>query len=375
LTTLRGLAAFHLLGVGSDAKDAFQRAYSLLDEIPQHPRRGLLLHNFGFVLCLRAEFAEALALADRAQALTSANNEPILQLAASTVQAEVLLLQGRPQAARTAIESVLPAVESIDVGPAHSFAQVTLLALLGIHLLHLGLVQQARARMQQAYARGEQLGQPMGKMVAIWCDALMEIRLGNSDRVSHLADDLRALVEESDLAHGRAAWRWFRGWADARNGNPREGVRLIREAYEDNTRRGMLAGGSETLGYAAEALLLAGELDAAQRQVEEALQIADNRRERVYLPQLFMIEAAIARARGESAVAHAAARRAVAEARAQEAPWLELLALVELCKHVGAKAKDRQALAALVDRLPEAADTAAVARARALIRGVKAAST
>jgi ATP/maltotriose-dependent transcriptional regulator MalT len=265
-------------------------------------------------------------------------------------------------------------VESIDVGPAHSFAQVTLLGLLGLHLLHLGLVQQARARMQQAYNRAAQLGQPMGKMVAIWCDALMEVRLGNSDRVSHLADDLRALVEESDLGFGRAAWRWFSGWADARNGNPREGFRRIREAYEDNTRRGMLAGGSETLGYAAEALLLAGELDAAQRQFEEALQIADNRRERVYLPQLFMIQAAIARARGESAAADATARRALAEARAQKAPWLELFALVELCKHEGAKAKDRQALAALVDRLPEAADTDAVARARALIRVARAAS-
>jgi DNA-binding winged helix-turn-helix (wHTH) protein len=374
LTTLRGLAAFHLFGVGAEAKDAFQRAYSLLDELPQHPRRGLLLHNFGFVLCLRAEYAEALAVADRARALASPTNEPILQLAASTVQADVLLLQGRPHAARTAIESVLPAVESIDVGAEHKFAQVTLLALLGIHLLHLGLVQQARARMQQAYARATQLGQPVGKMVAIWCDALMEIRLGNSDRVSRLADDLRGLVEESDLGIGRAAWRWFSGWADARNGKPREGFRRIREAYEDNTRRGMLAGGSETLGYAAEALLLADELDAAGRQVEEALQIADNRRERVYLPQLFMIEAAIARARGESAVAHAAARRAVAEARAQEAPWLELLALVELCEHEGAKAKDRQALAALIERLPEAADTAAVARARALIRGARAAS-
>ncbi len=375
LTTLRGLAAFHLLGVGAEAKDAFQRAYSLLDEIPQHPRRGMLLHNFGFVLCLRAEYAEALALADRAQVLASATNEPILQLAASTVQAEVLLLQGQPHAARTVIESALPAIESIDVGPAHSFAQVTLLALLGIHLLHLGLVQQARARMQQAYARAALLGQPMGKMVAIWCDALMEIRLGNSDRVSRLANDLRALVEESDLGHGRAAWRWFSGWADARNGEPREGFRRIREAYEDNTRRGMLAGGSETLGYAAEALLLAGEWDAARRQVEEALQIADNRGERVYLPQLFMIEAAIARARGEAAAADAAARRAVAEARAQEAPWLELLALVELCEHKGARAKDRQALAALVERLPEAVDTDAVARARALIRGARAAST
>ena len=71
LTTLRGMAAFHLLGVGSEARDAFQRAYLLLAEIPQHPRRGLLLHNFGFVLGLRAEYAEALALADRAQALAS----------------------------------------------------------------------------------------------------------------------------------------------------------------------------------------------------------------------------------------------------------------------------------------------------------------
>jgi ATP/maltotriose-dependent transcriptional regulator MalT len=214
----------------------------------------------------------------------------------------------------------------------------------------------------------------MGKMVAIWCDTLMEVRLGNSERVSRLADDLRALVEESGLALGRAAWRWFSGWADARHGEPREGFRRIREAYEDNTRRGMLAGGSETLGYAAEALLLAGELDAAQRQVEEALQIADNREERVYLPQLLMIQAAIARARGESAAADAAARRALAEARAQKAPWLELFALVELCEHEGAKAKDRQALAALVDRLPEAADTDAVARARALIRVARAAS-
>jgi hypothetical protein len=212
-------------------------------------------------------------------------------------------------------------------------------------------------------------------MVAIWCDALMEVRLGNSLRVSRLADDLRALVEESDLGHGRAAWRWFRGWADARTGNPREGFRLIREAYEDNTRLGMLAGGSETLGYAVEALLLADDLDAAQRQVEEALRIADDRHERVYLPQLLVLQARIARARAQPATALASVRSAIDEARAQKAAWLELLALVELCEHAGAKAKDRQALAALVDRLPEAADTDAVTRARALIRGARAAAT
>ncbi|HTN50178.1 MAG TPA: AAA family ATPase [Burkholderiaceae bacterium] len=375
LSTLRGLAAFHLLGVGNEAKEAFERAYVLFDQNPQHPRRTELLHNFGFLRCLRAEYGEALALAERTHALASDTNDPVLQLAACTVQANVFLLQGRPQDARALIESVLPVLEPIDVGPAHSFAQVTLLGLLAVHLLHLGLVQQARARMRQAYDRAAQLGQPMGKMVAIWCDALMEIRFGNSDGVSGLADDLRALVEESDLGHGRAAWRWFSGWAEARKGEPRKGLGRIREGYEDNTRLGMLAGGSETLGYAAEALMLAGDIDGAQHQLEQALQLVSAHGERVYLPQLLLIEAAIARARGQPAAALASVRRAIKEARAQQAAWLELLALVELCEHGGAKATDRQALAALVERLHEAAETDAVARARGLIRGSRSATT
>jgi ATP/maltotriose-dependent transcriptional regulator MalT len=150
-------------------------------------------------------------------------------------------------------------------------------------------------------------------------------------------------------------------------GQPLEGYRQIREAYEANTRLGMLAGGSEVLGYAAEALLLAGDWDAAQHELEEALQVANAHAERVYLPQLLLLEAAIARGRGEYAVANGSVRRAIAEARSQEAPWLELLALLDLCEHGGATAEDRQALAVLVDQLPEAIDTTAVKRAQALL--------
>ena len=43
------------------------------------------------------------------------------------------------------------------------------------------------------------------------------------------------------------------------------------------------------------------------------------------------------------------------------------MALIELCEHDSATAKDRRALAALVDQLPEANDTAAVAKARDLL--------
>lgn len=375
LATLQGVSVTHLLGLSApEAKDAFQHAHSLLDDVPQHPMRGLLLHGFGFVLCLRAEYAEALAMAERAEALSSATDDPVLLLAACTVQGEVQMLRGRPRIAREWIERGLTAKESLDAPPEQSFVadpQVTLLGLLAIQLLHLGWVETARTRLREAHARARQLGQPMARMVAIWFDAMFEVRLGNAERVAALADAMRALVDEFALAQGRTASRWFRGWANARMGEPREGYRRIREGYEENTRLGMLAGASETLGYAAEALMLAGDWNAAQHPLEEALQIASTHGERVYLPQLFLIEAAIARARGESAVAEAAVRRAVAEARAQEAPWLELLARVELCERDGATAEDRRALAALVDQLPEAIDTTAFTKARALLDRTK----
>jgi hypothetical protein len=178
---------------------------------------------------------------------------------------------------------------------------------------------------------------------------------------------MHELAEEFALAHGRIAYRWFGGWAEARTGAPLQGYRRIRDAYESNVRLGMLGGASETLGYATEALLLSGDWRAAQQQLEEAVTIASKSGELVYQPQLSLLEAAIAGALGDDTRAEAAQRRAVVEARAQEAPWLELRALLALCESVYAADADRATLATLVEQLPEAAGTDAVKRARALL--------
>ena len=55
LATLHGVSATHVHGMSAEAKSAFQRAYSLLADIPEHPMRTRLLHGFGFVLSLRAD--------------------------------------------------------------------------------------------------------------------------------------------------------------------------------------------------------------------------------------------------------------------------------------------------------------------------------
>ncbi len=329
LGTLRGLAAFRVLGAGEETKAILARAYSLLDEVPQHPARGRLLHGFGFMLGLRAEYADALAVADRAQALGAAANDPLLLATACTVHGETDQLQGRWTAARSWLERGLSLVEGLEVGAGQFLVdpQVALLGQLTNPLLHLGQVDAARACVQRALARANERGWPMARLVAAWHAALFEVRLGDVERVAALAGEIDALVHEHALANGRTAAQCFRGWAQVHSGKPRDGYRLIREAYEENKRLGMRAGGSEVLGYAAEALVIAGDCNAAEAQLKEALAVAVRQAERVYLVQLHLTEAAIARARGDAGATRAALERALAEARAQESPWLEQLAL------------------------------------------------
>ena len=211
--------------------------------------------------------------------------------------------------------------------------QVTLLGLLAIPLLHLGLVEQARARLQQAHARARQLGQPMARMVAIWYDALFEVRLGNAERVAALADEMHALVDEFALAQGRNGEPLVSRLGGRPNGRAARGLspdsRGLRRKHAARDARGTAA---RPWGMPPRRCCSRATGTRRNEQLEEALQFANKHAERVYLPQLFLIEAAIARARGDSAAAHASVRQALAEARAQEAPWLELIALIELCE-------------------------------------------
>ena len=372
LATIAGASAGHLLGESSpQAKAWLQRAYARFENAPGHPMRATLLHLLGVALFLRGEYADAISVAERTQALSSATNDAVLLRAACTIEGQVRMLQGRPRVAREWFERGLAAVASSEAQtPRDSLAadpQVTLLGLLALQLLHVGCVEAAQQRIAHAQQRARESAQPVAQMIAVWCDALLEVRLGNAQRVEALAAQMGMLVEKYALGLGRTAFGWLRGWALARTGRPSEGFRLIRDAYEENVRLGTFTGGSEVLGYGAEAMLLAGDLEAAETQLAEAFRVAETLGERIYLPELFVIEASIARAQGKAREAEAALHRALAEARAQEAPWLELAPLLELCSARGASRSDREALAALVDRMPEAKDTQAVSRARAIL--------
>lgn len=371
LATTLGLLAFQSLGVGPQTKAALERAYALLSRAPAHPMRVRLLHGLGYACSLRGEYAEALVIAKRAEVLSTEQQDPGLMLMACFLHGEAHHMQGRTRDARAWMERGLAiaqehASEAIAGEIFAADPQVILMGLLAIDLVRSGLVRQGLALGQRARERAAVLRQPMTRLVAAWQEALLQVRLGGAPQVAALADEMQALVDEHALAHAAMACRWFRGWAQAHMGRPLEGARLIQQAHSENVRLGMRSGASEVHAYAVEALLLAGEVQSAQTELERALQIVDELGERMVLPQLLLLQAAIARAGGAPEAGLAAARRAAEEARAQEAPWLELMALVELCENHPAAWPERRDLAALVERLPEAADTALMNRARVL---------
>jgi hypothetical protein len=195
--------------------------------------------------------------------------------------------------------------------------------------------------------------------------------MGNAERVADISAQMLALIEEYALMpHLRAAHLWLGGWAQARLGDLRAGYDRIREGCEQAAPFGLRGVMSEARAYGAEALAASGDWPAARRELDEAMRGADAIGERQYLTQLLVLDGRIADGLGEPQRARDSIRRAVAEARSQEAPWLELLALLALCERPDASAEDFAALAHALDQLAEGLDTAPVARARALLNKI-----
>lgn len=376
LVTLQGAAAIQVHGISSiQVKQAFERAQSLLDDLPDHPLRGLLLHPLGLSLYLRGEHDEAEAFARRSESLAAATGDRTALLSALVTHGLVQHVRGRPRSARDWLEQALDVCRDLDASTSRAIfvadPGVIILGLLALDSVHLGLVGQGRQHLAAACERARDLRAPAPQLAALWLAGMFEVRLGNAARVAEISEELGVLADEQALAGARAAHLWFRGWARAQLGDPRAGYRLIREGYELSVRLGMRAWASETLGYAAEALASAGDWAGARQQLDEAMQCADAIGEREYLPQLLVLDARIAYALGECGRAGESIRQAIAEARAQEAPWLEMIALAAACERIDATTADREALRLVLEKIAGGRDTPPVASALALLAGMR----
>jgi hypothetical protein len=188
------------------------------------------------------------------------------------------------------------------------------------------------------------------------------------ERVAEHAQALRKLVDDHAIGQAQGPSRWISGWAEAYLGSPHEGLRLILEGFEFNQRAGMVSGGSEVLGYAVEALVLAHDWDGAQAQLDKARDLGRRYGERILYMYHHMLQSRIDIGRGDVAAARRSLESGVAEAREQGSLWMQLRLIVLKSALPDASKRDLVELKAVYDQLSEGFSTVLVSRARELIQ-------
>lgn len=337
LHTLRGAAAASVLGVSADETlRSFEQAHASLEGLPQHPLRSMALHGLGLGRFLRGGPLQARAFAERSLAQALQREDPVLVVAACDLLGQILKLEGPPVQAIEVLEQGIQAATALDESTLRTAfvldPLVNMHAALAIPLLLAGRDDHARAQSELALARAIALKQPMARMIATWLAMLCELRRGARQQVAAKAAQLRIISDEGALAQGEGPSQWFMGLVDAWSGQPMQGHAQIEKAYQRYAQVGMLYGAAEVLGYATEALVLAGDKVGALRQVHEALQLATRLHDHSYRTQLLLLKRRIAQAQGATLDADEASRLALLEARRQSSPWLEMTVLTDICE-------------------------------------------
>ncbi|HET9448101.1 MAG TPA: AAA family ATPase, partial [Steroidobacteraceae bacterium] len=152
LVSIRGLACSQQFGLASsEGEIAYRRALELCDILPLTPVRAQVLGGLAWMYYIRGEYAESLQLAQRMEALARTHDDALLSVAASCLLGVINTMRGKYSEARGYLERGLEICASIgEKVPLAAFVADPIVVLkvnLAIPLMHLGLVDQARAQM------------------------------------------------------------------------------------------------------------------------------------------------------------------------------------------------------------------------------------
>lgn len=366
-----GAACQRIGGLGTaEVTRAYERAQTLCDQLRPLPERAWVMTGHGWALFARGEYGQLGTLIQRLLVLAETLHDPALLTSACCLHGLVLAHQGDPQAALDQLHRGLAACPPLEEGlrqaPYLFDPIVSLHALQAMPLLSLGRPDEARAQLEIAGRRAEALGQPVSQQMVLWCHAVLDVELELPERVLDDMARLEHLMSRHDVAQLSGPVHWFRGWAQARLGHPWEGHAAIVAGLESHSRLGNRSTMTHVHGMAGEAMLLAGEWQAASRHLQDGLDLAEALGEQAFVPWLRLLMARVHLGRGDVDAAREAMRAARTQAEAQRALWPTLQALAALCALPGATPAERAALARAVAALPEGHQTPLVRQARAL---------
>lgn len=236
----------------------------------------------------------------------------------------------------------------------------------GICARHLGRFDLARRRNAEANALARDSKDPWETSFAQMQEGLLYVFLGDPSSVETASTCALATAKERELRQIEALALPGLGWAQARQGRPREGLALIREGIAKLGAIGHRVSIPLFLTLRAEAEALDGAIANALATYEEALTF--NPEELVYRPQTLVVRGELRSKLGQSELAEQDFREVIAMTRETSAKGFELRATTGLARLLhgrGDSSAARSMLAPLFAWFTEGFDTVDLKDAKA----------
>jgi predicted ATPase len=252
-----------------------------------------------------------------------------------------------------------------------------------------GYPEQAQACAAEALSLAETLGNPMQKSLALFYTSVVYRYLNHVERLTAQVKTMLTLDHQYAMPITRLNGLFAHGWVLAQLGELQEGATQMRAVIDEYISMNLNTHQPHLLAWLAEALLLAGQWQAAVASLDEGMAIAGAIGQRSCDAELHRLRGVLFMhadattlkviapdaAADSQAAAQSSFLQAIELARAQEAKSFELRAVMSLCRlwqQQGREAEAYTLLSDLYNWFTEGFDTHDLQEARSLLAGLAA---
>jgi predicted ATPase len=367
LEAFRGFAA-------PETGNAHARARELWEQLGSPSEFLRIPYGQSLYYANRGELDLAQRLDEDLLRLSRQRNDTVGLLLAHASSGRNLWFVGRFSPSRSHLEEVLALYDPIShrslVQQAAVHSHVAARAFLGIVLFCLGFPDQALAQSRAAIAEARRLAHLPTLAMSLSLGARLHSLDGDDAALNERAGELVVLASEQSFSFYGAQGTILRGWAKVKNGEMAEGMSLLRSGSTALRATGAELGMTFYTALLAGACDIAGQIEEAVTQLNDALQIVERTGGRWFAAELYRQKGELLLRQGHSEAAEDLYRKALSIAVEQGAKLWELRAAVSLARlryDQGRCAEARGLLAPVYGWFTEGFDTPELKEARALL--------
>jgi predicted ATPase len=359
-------------GMGApEAGRVYARARELCEQIGDAPQHFPVLFGQWWYFLVRSEWPEALGLVQQLLALAEATKDDGQRLQAQSAAARTFYFRGEIGRAQPHFDAALalhdPARHRALTSIYGQEPGVLVMGFAAHNVWFSGYPDRARELMRRSLSLARDFGHPFSLAMALDHSAWLAYFCGNTRGTLDLSEEDIRFATEQGLKFFWSQGTAIHGWALVALGRHAEGIEDIRIGLAARDAMGSPLIRWFWVSLLVEAHVRAGELDEAQRILDEMF--AASRSVDFWEPERFRLKGELLLARGAEA-AESAFRQAIAVAQGMAAKSLELRAATSLARLLRSQGKLMEAhatLAPVFNGFTEGFDTLDLVNAKALL--------